>query len=98
MGRKLGDVVQYFTQFVVAFAVAFYYNWKLTLVLLSAFPFIALSGKCFCYGLFLRSARPTALRSSAAFVPQVDSEWRWCVLQSCVLPYLKVCVCRQVWF
>jgi ATP-binding cassette subfamily B (MDR/TAP) protein 1 len=44
LGRKLGDVVQYCTQFLFAFAVAFYYNWQLTLVLLSAFPFIALSG------------------------------------------------------
>jgi ATP-binding cassette subfamily B (MDR/TAP) protein 1 len=44
LGRKLGDVVQYCTQFLFAFAVAFYYNWELTLVLLSAFPFIALSG------------------------------------------------------
>ena len=44
LGKRLGDVVQYMTQFIFAFAVAFYYNWKLALVLLSAFPFIALSG------------------------------------------------------
>jgi ATP-binding cassette subfamily B (MDR/TAP) protein 1 len=45
LGRKVGDVIQYTTQFAMAFAVAFYFNWELTLVLLSAFPFIALSGK-----------------------------------------------------
>lgn len=49
LGRKIGDLVQYTTQFVFAFVIAFYYNWKLTLVLLSAFPFIALSGMHLLY-------------------------------------------------
>jgi len=41
IGRKLGDSLQFFNQFVASFVVAFASNWKLTLVLIAAFPCIA---------------------------------------------------------
>lgn len=34
MGRKNGDVIEYVTQFVGGFVIAFMQSWKLTLVLL----------------------------------------------------------------
>ncbi len=43
-GRKMGDLIQYITQFVAAMGVAFYLNWKLSLVLLAAIPIIGLAG------------------------------------------------------
>jgi ATP-binding cassette subfamily B (MDR/TAP) protein 1 len=44
MGRKIGDLIQYCMQFVAAMGVAFYLNWKLSLVLLSAIPLIGAAG------------------------------------------------------
>ena len=44
LGRKTGDMIQYIAQTVAAFVIAFYYSWKLTLVLISALPVIAISG------------------------------------------------------
>lgn len=44
-GRKVGDLIQNFTQFVAAMGVAFYLNWKLSLVLLAAIPIIGAAGK-----------------------------------------------------
>lgn len=44
MGRKMGDLCQYFSQVTASLAVAFYFSWKLTLVLLCAVPFIGLAG------------------------------------------------------
>lgn len=43
-GRKVGDLIQYVTQFVAALVVAFYLNWKLSLVLLAAIPVIGAAG------------------------------------------------------
>eukprot|EP01033_Poteriospumella_lacustris_P014692 gene14693-10505_t len=43
-GRKVGDLIQYVTQFVAALGVAFYLNWKLSLVLLAAIPIIGAAG------------------------------------------------------
>jgi ATP-binding cassette subfamily B (MDR/TAP) protein 1 len=45
MGRKIGDSVQYITQIVGSFAVAFYLSWRLAIVLIAAFPAIAGAGK-----------------------------------------------------
>lgn len=44
IGRKIGDLTQYLAQVVFAFIVAFYFKWKLTVVLIAAFPVIAASG------------------------------------------------------
>lgn len=44
LGRKVGDLCQYFAQVVGSFLVGFYLCWKLTLVLLAAFPCIAGAG------------------------------------------------------
>lgn len=44
MGRKVGDLIQYTTQMIAAFIVAFYLEWRLAIVLLSAFPLIAAAG------------------------------------------------------
>ena len=44
IGRKIGDLIQYASQVIFAFIVAFYFNWKLTLVLLTSFPLIAGAG------------------------------------------------------
>ena len=44
IGRKVGDFLQYFSQFAVGFIVAFYFSWKLTLVLLCSLPLIACAG------------------------------------------------------
>eukprot|EP01034_Spumella_vulgaris_P034639 gene34639-42727_t len=43
-GRKVGDLIQYTTQFLGSYIAAFYLSWKLTLVLLAALPLIAGSG------------------------------------------------------
>jgi len=40
MTRKVADLIQYAAQFLGSFVVGFYLNWKLTLVLLGAFPLI----------------------------------------------------------
>ena len=44
IGRKIGDLTQYVSQMVFAFIVAFYFKWKLTLVLITAFPIIGAAG------------------------------------------------------
>jgi ABC-type multidrug transport system fused ATPase/permease subunit len=44
MGRKVGDSIQYITQIIGSFAVAFYLSWRLTVVLIAAFPIIAGAG------------------------------------------------------
>lgn len=44
MCRKVGDLIQYVTQVVAAFIVAFYLNWKLTVVLIAAIPIIGAAG------------------------------------------------------
>ena len=44
LGRKTGDMLQYISQTLSAFVVAFYFSWSLTLVLLCTLPFIAISG------------------------------------------------------
>jgi ATP-binding cassette subfamily B (MDR/TAP) protein 1 len=44
LSRKLGDLIQYVFQVLGAFVVSFYLNWELTLVLLAAFPIIAVAG------------------------------------------------------
>ena len=44
MGRKVGDLAQYVTQFIAALGVGFYLNWKLTCVLLSVIPVIGAAG------------------------------------------------------
>lgn len=46
MGRKVGDLIQYLTQIVASYAVAFYLCWQLTVVLIAAFPLIAGAGEC----------------------------------------------------
>lgn len=42
--RKMGDLIQYVTQFIAAFIVAFYLNWKLTVVLIASIPVIGAAG------------------------------------------------------
>ena len=44
-GRKIGDMIQNGTQFIFSYAAAFYLSWKLTLVLVAAFPLIGGSGE-----------------------------------------------------
>jgi ATP-binding cassette subfamily B (MDR/TAP) protein 1 len=44
IGRKLGELWQFAAQIVFGYAIAFYFNWKLTLVLFASFPLIAGSG------------------------------------------------------
>lgn len=44
ISRKVSDLIQYGAQFIGSFIVGFYLNWKLTVVLLSAFPLIAGAG------------------------------------------------------
>jgi len=43
-GRKIGDTLQYLTQVIGSYVLAFYLNWKLTLVMLASFPLIAGTG------------------------------------------------------
>jgi hypothetical protein len=47
MGKKMGEMIQNLTQFFLSYAAAFYLNWRLTLVLLAAFPLIGGSGNDF---------------------------------------------------
>ena len=44
ISRKLGDFIQYLSQFVAGYTVAFYFSWRLALVLLCSLPFISISG------------------------------------------------------
>jgi ABC-type multidrug transport system fused ATPase/permease subunit len=41
IGDKLGLIVQFFARFVGGFAIAFAYNWQMTLVMLSLTPIFA---------------------------------------------------------
>lgn len=43
-GRKVGDLIQYTAQVLGSFIVGFYLNWRLTLVLLTAYPLIGAAG------------------------------------------------------
>ncbi len=43
-GRKIGDSLQYVTQIIGSYTLAFYLNWRLTLVMLACFPLLAGSG------------------------------------------------------
>eukprot|EP00981_Chlorochromonas_danica_P008136 scaffold2028_cov181-Ochromonas_danica.AAC.14 len=43
-GRKIGDMIQYITQVIASFVVAFYLCWQLTVVLLAAIPCLGFSG------------------------------------------------------
>eukprot|EP00981_Chlorochromonas_danica_P015549 scaffold13154_cov163-Ochromonas_danica.AAC.2 len=44
MTRKVGDFIQYAAQILSCVIVAFYYNWKITLVLLATVPFMGFAG------------------------------------------------------
>ena len=44
-GRKIGDSLQYLTQILCSYTLAFYLNWRLTLVMLASFPVIAGAGR-----------------------------------------------------
>jgi len=44
LGRKVGDLMQYFAQFFAAFFVGIYLCWRLTVVLLASFPLIGFAG------------------------------------------------------
>jgi ATP-binding cassette, subfamily B (MDR/TAP), member 1 len=44
LGRKAGDLIQYVTQVIASFVVGLYLCWKLTVVLLAAFPLIGAAG------------------------------------------------------
>ena len=44
ISRKVSDLFQYGSQFIGSFIVGFYLNWRLTVVLLAAFPLIAGAG------------------------------------------------------
>ena len=44
ISRKLGDFIQYLSQFTAGYTVAFYFSWRLALVLLCSLPFISVSG------------------------------------------------------
>ena len=59
-GRKIGDLIQYTTQLVASYVVAFYLCWQLTIVLIAAFPLIAGSGKTSCQ-LFVFPLRDVSL-------------------------------------
>jgi ABC-type bacteriocin/lantibiotic exporter with double-glycine peptidase domain len=54
LSDKLGAAIQFFSMFVAGFVIGFIYEWKLTLVLLSVTPALAISGSfntCTCiYG------------------------------------------------
>ena len=52
LGRKVGDSIQYIAQIIGSFAVAFYLSWRLTAVLIAAFPIIAGAGTYYFYSLF----------------------------------------------
>lgn len=43
-GRKIGDLIQYLFQAMASLIIAFYFNWKIALVLLCAIPFCAAAG------------------------------------------------------
>lgn len=45
LGRKVGDSLQYVTQVIGSYCVAFYLGWRLAVVLLAAFPLIAGAGE-----------------------------------------------------
>lgn len=47
IGDKIGSAAQFLAQGVVGFIIAFVYSWKLTLVILSITPFLAISGAIF---------------------------------------------------
>ena len=44
-GRKIGDALQYLAQIIGSYTLAFYLNWRLTLVMLASFPVIAGAGR-----------------------------------------------------
>ena len=43
-GDKVGLLIQFTSQFVAGFVIAFTYNWKLTLIMASLSPFLVISG------------------------------------------------------
>ena len=45
MGPKIGEVIQFLSQFIGAYIVGFMLSWRLTLVLLSVFPLILCCGE-----------------------------------------------------
>jgi ABC-type multidrug transport system fused ATPase/permease subunit len=47
IGAKVGSAIQYTSSGVVGFVVAFFYSWKITLVILSVAPALALCGAAF---------------------------------------------------
>eukprot|EP00040_Diaphanoeca_grandis_P031275 m.186775 g.186775 ORF g.186775 m.186775 type:complete len:1305 (-) comp32280_c0_seq1:186-4100(-) len=47
LGDKLGAVIQFMTMFLAGIIIAFVYSWKLTLVILSLAPFMAVGGALF---------------------------------------------------
>lgn len=61
IGRKVGDSIQYLTQIIGSYAVAFYLSWRLAIVLIAAFPAIAGAGECSYRKIMLLPAQ-TSLR------------------------------------
>jgi ATP-binding cassette subfamily B (MDR/TAP) protein 1 len=44
VGEKFGNIVMSFASFFLGYAFAFYWGWKLTLILLACFPVMACTG------------------------------------------------------
>eukprot|EP01032_Pedospumella_encystans_P033036 gene33036-37319_t len=63
-GRKIGDSLQYVTQIIGSYTLAFYLNWRLTLVMLACFPLLAGSGAFMIQA--VTEAQNTALDQYAA--------------------------------
>ena len=45
MGRRISDMIQFSSQFLLSFVAALYLNWNLALVLLVSLPIIGASGE-----------------------------------------------------
>ena len=65
MADKLGLVVQFTSATVVSFTVAFFYSWKLTLVILSLTPMLVVGGALFAKTLAAGTFEQQALYATA---------------------------------
>lgn len=63
LSEKVGNIVMSIAGFVLGYAAAFYFGWKLSLILLGALPFVACSGIAF--GASLESGQVEQMKAYA---------------------------------
>ena len=86
MSDKVSMAVQWMTAFLAGFIIAFFYEWKLTLVIMSTSPLLAIAGFLFskvCTSTVYGPHCSVSIATVTNLVHHVCSHWIvWCIIES----------------